>query len=107
MRELRHAEILNAYLSRMTKADIDFIAKKMDDWTLASLNNGNSEQAKRQAGFFAAVANAVNNMTRHDIGLVEEMITTEVNAVKEYNARINQPQLVSTLKEGYAEDIID
>jgi hypothetical protein len=75
--KIDHARILNAYLSRMTKADIDNISAANQRWTHAAMNYGNSEQLKAQAGFYGAVCNSVNNLIAHDIQNIEFVIDEE------------------------------
>ena len=75
--KIDHARILNAYLSRMTLADIDNISAAKKRWTHAVMNYSNSEQLKTQAGFYAAVCNSVNNLIAHDIQNIEFVIDEE------------------------------
>ena len=75
--KIDHARILNAYLSRMTLADIDNISAATHRWTHAVMNYSNSEQLKAQAGFYAAVCNSVNNLIAHDLHHVELVIDEE------------------------------
>ena len=75
--KIDHARILNAYLSRMTQADIDNISAANKRWTHAAMNYSNSEQLKAQAGFYAAVCNSVNNLIAHDLHHVELVIDEE------------------------------
>ena len=75
--KIDHARILNAYLSRMTLADIDNISAANKRWTHAAINCSNSEQLKTQAGFYAAVCNSVNNLIAHDIQNIEFVIDEE------------------------------
>jgi predicted xylose isomerase-like sugar epimerase len=75
--KIDHARILNAYLSRMTKADIDNISAANQRWTHAVMNYGNSEQLKAQASFYGAVCNSVNNLIAHDIQNIEFVIDEE------------------------------
>ncbi len=79
MTRVKHAEVLIAYLSRLKKADMDLIAKKMDEWTFASLNLGNRSQWQAQEAFSEAVTKAVNNMISLDIEIVESKLKEAVN----------------------------
>tara|TARA_R110000868_G_scaffold9879_2_gene48579 strand:- start:12 stop:242 length:231 start_codon:yes stop_codon:yes gene_type:complete len=69
-----HTKILNAYLSRLTTVDLENILKHDKQCLAAMLNGNNSAQLDAQAGFYAAVANAVNNMAAYDIALIERAI---------------------------------
>ena len=69
-----HTKILNAYLSRLTTADLENILKHDRKCLEQMLNGNNSAQLVAQAGFYAAVANAVNNMAAYDIELIERAI---------------------------------
>lgn len=75
--KIDHARILNAYLSRMTLADIDNISAANKRWTYAAMNCSSSEQLKAQAGFYAAVCNSVNNLIAHDVQNIEFVIDEE------------------------------
>ncbi len=69
-----HTKILNAYLSRLTTADLENILKHDKQCLAAMLNGNNRAQLDAQAGFYAAVANAVNNLSKHDLKLIESVI---------------------------------
>jgi len=77
MKTIDHAAILNAYLIRLTRADLEHILKQENLWTHAMLNQGLHAQIQCQAGFYAAVANAVNNLIKHDVELIENVIARE------------------------------
>jgi len=74
MHKIDHAAILFAYLSRITRADIENILEREGVWLHAAMNLGNSAQASAQAGMYAAVANAVNNLIKHDVELIEHEV---------------------------------
>jgi hypothetical protein len=38
------------------------------------MNLGNSAQASAQAGMYAAVSNAVNNLREHDVALIDKTL---------------------------------
>jgi len=78
MHKIDHADILNAYLSRLTDSDMEHILKQEKAWLHAALNGNNAAQTGAQAGFYAAVCNAVNNLTRHDIELIEKKLQTSI-----------------------------
>jgi hypothetical protein len=77
MSQIDHAAILNAYLIRLTRADLEHILKQENLWTHAMLNQGLHAQIQCQAGFYAAVANATNNLLKHDITLIEKVLARE------------------------------
>ncbi len=79
MTRYKHAEVLNAYLSRMTTRDIEAIAEKMKEWGYAGQNLGNSSQLQAQYAFSEAVTKAVNNMISRDIEIVESKLKEAVN----------------------------
>jgi len=79
MSKIDHTRILNAYLSRLTLADIDAIQAANRAWIQAAMNQGNSAQLQCQAGFYATVANAVNNLIHSDIGRIEQVIDQEID----------------------------
>ena len=75
--KIDHARILNAYLSRMTLADLENITQASNRWTHAAMNYSSSQQLQAQAGFYAAVCNSINNLIAHDISHVELVIDEE------------------------------
>ena len=77
MNDYNHVQILNAYISRLTLADINDISAHMERCVNAQLNNSNSTQLKEQAGLYAAVCNSINNLIKHDKALISDVI--EVN----------------------------
>jgi hypothetical protein len=79
MSKIDHARILNAYLARLTSADIEAINDANRQWANAYLHGNNAEQMKCHAGFYAIVANAVNNLIRSDIGTIEQVISEELD----------------------------
>ena len=78
MKKIDHAHILNAYLIRLTRADLENILHQEKQWTHAMLNQGLHAQIQCQAGFYGAVANAVNNLLKNDVALIEKVLTSEV-----------------------------
>lgn len=76
--KIDHARILNAYLSRMTLADLENISQASQRWTHAAMNYSNSQQLQAQAGFYAAVCNSVNNLIAHDLHNIEIVIELEI-----------------------------
>ena len=78
MTKIDHARILNAYLSRLTLADFQNLVQANERWTHTAMNQGNSAQLQAQAGFYAAVANSVNNLIEHDVRWIEKVLDSEV-----------------------------
>ena len=74
MKTIDHAAILNAYLSRLTRADLQNILDRESVWTSAALNGNASAQLSAQSGFYGAVCNAVNNLLTHDVELIERKL---------------------------------
>jgi hypothetical protein len=74
MHKIDHAAILFAYLSRITRADMENILERDKVCLHAAMNLGNSAQLSAQAGMYAAVANAVNNLIKHDVELIEHEV---------------------------------
>jgi hypothetical protein len=74
MNDYNHVQILNAYISRLTLADINNISKHIERCVNAQLNNSNSTQLKEQAGLYAAVCNTINNLIKHDKALISDVI---------------------------------
>ena len=74
MHKIDHAAILFAYLSRITHADMENILERDKVCLHAAMNLGNSAQLSAQAGMYAAVANAVNNLIKHDVELIEHEV---------------------------------
>jgi len=76
--KIDHARILNAYLSRITAAQLEHILYAERRWVETSLNQGQVAQLNAQAGFYATVANAVDSMIAHDLFNVECVISEEL-----------------------------
>ena len=74
MQKIDHAEILSAYLCRLTLADIDNIARTNRAWTHAAMNYGNSAQDSARAAHYDAVCNAINNLLPHDRDNISKVI---------------------------------
>jgi hypothetical protein len=74
MHKIDHAAILFAYLSRITRADMENILERDKVCLHAAMNLGNSAQSSARAGMYGAVANAVNNLIKHDVELIEHHI---------------------------------
>jgi len=72
-----HQNILMAYISRLTLADIQDMHDKKIDCTYAGMNLGNRSQIDAHAGLYASVCRAIENMVRHDKELIETIIERE------------------------------
>jgi len=79
MSKIDHARILSAYLARLQLSDIEAIQAADKAWLQAAMNQGGSAQLQAQAGFYATVANAVNNLMRNDISRIEQVIDEETS----------------------------
>lgn len=76
--KINHTRILNAYLARLTRRDLEKIMKADSDWQHSALNHGNSTQLKAQENFMAAISHAISNVIQHDIINIEQIILEEV-----------------------------
>jgi hypothetical protein len=75
---MNHQRILNAYLSRLTYADLENLVKHNLICLNAQLNGNNNAQLDAQAGFNAAVYGAIDNLSKHDQNLIENIINNEL-----------------------------
>ena len=81
MQKTDHAEILAAYLCRLTLADIENIARTNRAWTHAALNYGNGAQDSARSAHYAAVCNAINNLLPHDLENIAKVIRSNTEKV--------------------------
>ena len=72
-----HQNILMAYISRLTLADIQDMHDKKTDCTYAGMNLGNRSQIDAHAALYASVCRTINNMIKHDLALIESVIEGE------------------------------
>jgi hypothetical protein len=72
-----HARILSAYLSRLSRKDLERILEADAKCWHASQNNGTNEQIRVQDQFNGVVLEAMGNMLAHD----RQNITTIVNKI--------------------------
>ena len=77
MNKIDHARILNAYLSRLTLADMNAVYNANQAWVYAAMNDSHSSLMQCRSGFYTAVSNAVSNLIQHDIGYIEQVISEE------------------------------
>ena len=79
-----HARILSAYLSRLTRKDLERILEADAKCWHASQNGGTSEQMRVQAQFNGVVLEAMGNMLWHDrqniTNIVNKIVNREVTA---------------------------
>ena len=78
--KIDHARILNAYLSRITAAQLEHILYAERRWVETSLNQGQVAQLNAQAQFYKTVSNAVDSIFTHDLINVECVIQEELVA---------------------------
>jgi uncharacterized phage-associated protein len=78
--KIDHARILNAYLSRMTAAQLEHILHAERKWVENALNQGAGAQLNAQAQFYATVSNAVNSMLEYDLINVERVMQEELTS---------------------------
>ena len=74
MQAIDHAQILAAYLARLTLADVEAIQTANKTWAHAALNYGDHAQDKARAGFYAAVSQAVANLLPHDRANIDKLV---------------------------------
>jgi hypothetical protein len=75
-----HTRILNAYLSCLTTADLQNLLKHDNLCLNAMLNGNNSAQLDAQAGFYAAVDNAIKNLPQHSLNYINNILDSEITA---------------------------
>ena len=69
----KHSDILYAYLSRLTLADLRKILASAEKCQVAQLNNGTSTQLRYQSEMQLSVRKAIEGMIEHDIELIEKI----------------------------------
>jgi len=79
MDDYNHVQILSAYISRLSLADINNIGEHVERCVHAQLNNSTSTQLQEQAGLYAAVCNSINNLIKHDRNLINEVIINNIS----------------------------
>ena len=72
--KIDHTRILNAYLSRLTIGDIENIVKKNMICCNEMLNGNANGQLDAEAGMYAAISQAIDNLTRSDKLLIESIL---------------------------------
>jgi len=79
MDDYNHVQILNAYISSLTLADITNIRDHVERCVHAQLNNSTPTQLKEQSGLYAAVCNSINNLIRHDKNLINIIVNANIS----------------------------
>lgn len=70
----QHSDILNAYLSRLSLADLRHILVAAEYSQQAQLNHGISEQLRRQTEMRQTVRDAVNGLIQYDRDLIAKVV---------------------------------
>lgn len=70
----QHSDILNAYLSRLTLADLRMIVMAAEYSQAAQLNQPTREQLRRELEMRQTVRAAVEGMIAHDLELIETTV---------------------------------
>jgi len=81
MNDDNHVQILSAYISRLSLADIANLHEHVKRCVHAQLNNSTPTQLNEQAGLYAAVCNSVNNLITHDKSLINQVINQNISEV--------------------------
>ena len=71
----QHSDILNAYLSRLTLADLRAILVAAEYSQAAQLNQPTREQLRRELEMRQTVRDAIDGLIRHDLDLIETIVT--------------------------------
>ena len=79
MNDDNHVQILSAYISRLSLADIANVHEHVKRCVHAQLNNSTPTQLKEQGGLYAAVCNSVNNLITHDKILINQVINQNIS----------------------------
>jgi hypothetical protein len=75
-----HTKLLHGYLASITRADLENILKHDQECLQQMLNGNNSAQLQAQAGFYAAVDNAIKNLPQHSLIWINKIIESELTA---------------------------
>lgn len=78
LNRVKHAKVLNAYLSRMSLPDIEAIYRTQKLAWMASMHYGTSAQLSAQTKASECVTDAIGHLIDHDIKLIET-ITRRAN----------------------------
>jgi hypothetical protein len=74
-----HARILSAYLSRLTRKDLEAIMEAEARWHHAAWNHSSSEAVALQNEFNGVVLEAVGNLLTYDRQNITNIVTKIVN----------------------------
>jgi hypothetical protein len=75
-----HTKLLHGYLASITRADLENILKHDQECLQQMLNGNNAAQLDAQAGFYAAVDNAIKNLPQHSLSWINKIIESEITA---------------------------
>ena len=76
--KIDHARILFAYLSNFPLSEMEAMKKATETWVNAALKGDYSQTVNARAGFYATVANATNNLIKHNVNYIEQVINEEI-----------------------------
>ena len=74
-----HSRILSAYLSRLTRKDLEAIMEAEARWHYAAWNHSSSEAVALQNEFNGVVLEAVGNLLTYDKKNITTIVTKIVN----------------------------
>lgn len=70
----QHSDILNAYLSRLTLADLRAILAAAEYSQEAQANHSTKEQIRRQTEMRGTVRDAIDGLIQYDRDLIERVV---------------------------------
>ena len=73
-----HIALFHLYASRLTLGDLENLWKRQTECIRQQLNGNNTGQLEADNAFYAAVCNAVNNISEYDLNLISDSITITV-----------------------------
>lgn len=82
----KHSDILNAYLSRLTLADLRAILVAAEYSQAAQLNQPTREQLRRELEMRQTVRDAIDGLIRHDLDLIETIVTRTMERAESLEA---------------------
>ncbi|QKE22878.1 hypothetical protein 8P_057 [Pseudomonas phage 8P] len=82
----QHSDILNAYLSRLTLADLRAILVAAEYSQAAQLNHPTREQLRRELEMRQTVRDAIDGLIRHDLDLIETIVTRTMERAESLEA---------------------
>lgn len=75
--KIDHARILFAYLSNFPLSEMETLKNATETWVNACMDENYSASYER-AAFYATVANATNNLIKHNVNYIEQVINEEI-----------------------------